>query len=180
MSWDRFKEINYVHKIYSECSVKNLSHHIPQAKSFIDTPSSMLLVGECGTGKTYFMFTLIRELLEHRKLPLHAVVFIKAKNLSDKMEEAFKQYGTTKAEVEKMVDADILFIDDFGVQSRAERMERDFYEICDIRLADMRPTVFSTNLEEGEIKEVFGARIYSRLKVCQKISFNGQDQRSYF
>lgn len=179
MSWDRFKEINNILKIYSDCSLKNLRHHQNEAKDFLTHQSPILLQGECGTGKTYFMMTLIRELFSLRKWPLWAIRFAKAKNLSDKMEEEFRQYGTTKGEIQSCLEAECLFIDDFGVQGKSDRMERDFYEICDVRLGDMRPTVFSTNLTDEEIKEIFGARIHSRLKVCERIIFTGEDQRSF-
>lgn len=179
MSWARFKEINNILKIYSDCSLKNLRHHQREAKAFLSQPGPLLLQGECGTGKTYFMMTLIRELFDSRSWPIWAIRFVKAKNLSDKMEEEFKQYGTTKGEIERSLDSECLFIDDFGVQGKSDRMERDFYEICDVRLGDMKPTVFSTNLGDEEIKSVFGGRIHSRLKVCERIIFTGEDQRSF-
>lgn len=180
MSWQRFKEINNILKIYEECSFKTLKQKHNDAKAFLDHPGPMLLQGECGTGKTYFMFVLIRELFETKKRHISEVLFVRAKNLSDKMEEEFRQYGTTKGVIERAVSAPYLFIDDFGVQGKSDRMERDFYEICDIRLGNMQPTVFSTNLNDEEIRDTFGARIHSRLKVCEKLLFNGEDRRSYF
>ena len=180
MSWDRFKEINKVANVYHECALNQLGSYKGVAKSFIDSPHSLLLQGACGTGKTFFMFTLIKELLEAKKWGLWSLRFHKAKHLSDRMEEEFKKYGTTSHVIEQCLDVNVLFIDDFGVQSRAERMERDFYEICDVRLGDMRPTVFSTNLTDEEIRETFGARIHSRLRVCERVLFNGEDRRSFF
>jgi len=180
MSWDRFKEINSILKVYSDCSLKTLDQKQNDAKGFLDHPGPLLLQGECGTGKTYFMFTLIREIFETKKRHISEVLFMRAKNLSDKMEEEFKKYGSTHGVIERVVEAPYLFIDDFGVQGKGDRMERDFYEIVDVRMGNMQPTVFSTNLTDEEIRDTFGARIHSRLKVCEKLLFNGEDRRSYF
>jgi DNA replication protein DnaC len=178
MSWERFQEINKVPAIYRECCLENLNQHRKAAEQFIMRPSPLLLSGECGTGKTYFIYTLIRGLLTQGRWPLAEIKFCSAKNLSDQIEEELRTFGTTWYEIQKCVEVGILFIDDFGVQATGERMERDFYEICDKRLSNLYPTIFSTNLTEQEIQKIFGARIYSRLKQCYKISFTGKDQRS--
>lgn len=177
MGWARFLEINNITKSYKDCSLNALYNYKPVAVDFIKNKTSMVLKGECGTGKTFFMLSTIHALLEHAKLPLWYVFFVKAKTLSDRIDQEYRQYGTTKTVIDQCLEAPYLFIDDFGVQARTERMERDFYEICDVRLADQRPTMFSTNLSEENLKSVFGARIYSRLKQCHRLDFNGKDLR---
>ncbi len=178
MSWDRFQEINYISKSYKDAHVGNLGDMKEFALSFLKKPKPMMLMGKCGTGKTYFIMAIIQALLVCGARPLWQIKFSRAKSLSDRIDEEYKIYGTTKSEIQSCIEAPYLFIDDFGVQSRGERIERDFYEICDRRLPDGMPTIFSTNLEEEEIKEIFGARISSRLKLCQIITFTGPDRRN--
>jgi DNA replication protein DnaC len=136
----------------------------------------MLLVGDPGTGKTYFMYALMHELLKSG-WPLGLLRFINGKRVGDMFDEEHKLYGTSKDTIRQLVEPAILFVDDFGVEGKSERIERNYYEITDNRLADDMPTVFSTNLSDPEIKEVFGSRIDSRLKQCVKIHFEGNDQR---
>lgn len=179
MSWSRFREIFNVSQSYCDASIKNLEHHQMMAKQFLGKPCSMLLVGPPGTGKTYFMFSLINTILEKKPEYLSQVLFINGKHLSEMLDEEHKAYGTCRDVVRKMVDPKYLFIDDFGVEGKSDRIERNYYDICDKRLADHRITIFSTNLADQEIKEVFGVRIDSRLKQCMKVVFDGKDQRKF-
>jgi DNA replication protein DnaC len=177
MSWFGFCEINYVCKAYKDAKLVDLHSNTLPAKAFINETFSMLLVGDPGTGKTYFMYAMIYELFAHNKCHLHEVRFINGKHLGDMFEEEFRAYGTSRETVRKMVDPRILFVDDFGVEGKSDRIERNYYDLIDVRLADDKPTIFSTNLTDAEIKEIFGARIDSRLKQCVKITFDSKDQR---
>ena len=121
------------------------------------------------------MFTLIRGLLEqgcHRG----DLRFINALILDEKVEEEAKRFGTAHHFVDNLCDNRFLFIDDFGIEKSRDRAERNYYHLLDKRLNNKQPTIISTNLKEEEILAVYGTRIESRLKMCRKIVFTGEDR----
>jgi len=68
MSYLSFCQDNKIAKCYYDCSIKNLKSLQPIAEQFLKSPFPIKLYGEPGTGKTYFMLTLIRELLENQEI----------------------------------------------------------------------------------------------------------------
>lgn len=138
----------------------------------------MILMGDSGRGKTYFLLTLIKELLETRDLPLAALRYINAADLEERVDAEVQQFRTARNFISSLCDVSLLFIDDFGVEKTLERAERNYYTITDKRLSYKRPTVFSTNLTNDEIFETYGPRIDSRLKHCERLYFTGHDMRN--
>lgn len=137
---------------------------------------SLLILGDYGTGKTYFMYCLVRGLLN--RYPLSDIYFNKSKNIDDKLADAFREFGSCSYLLERLSTIKFLFIDDFGVEKASEKTEREYYEFIDRRTSNERPTIITSNLQFDEIKSNIGGRIHSRLKVCNFIEFKGTDIRS--
>lgn len=177
MSFIRFCQDNKIAKVYHDVSIKKLNGLQKQAIQFLTNPCPLKLYGEPGTGKTYFMLTLIRELLETNNLPRHMIRFINALDLDDRVDEDFRKCGSAAYFLSTLKDHYFLFIDDFGIEKSKERAERNYYSLLDDRLGNNLPTVISSNLKEEEVLNIYGARIHSRLKQCITLHFKGEDQR---
>lgn len=183
MSWKEFCEMNGVPKIYRESSLETLNIPSPTTDfkkllfQFLKEPTSLILQGDPGRGKTFFMYALISELFALRKMPMHWLRYFNADSLDRRIDDEMAKYKSATYFLQGLVETPFLFIDDFGIEGSKEKAERNYYYLLDKRLANDEVTVLSTNLEDGEILQIFGSRIDSRLKQCVKLVFDGPDLR---
>lgn len=185
MSWKEFCESGACPRNYQNCSLEDLTvltnsestNFFKAAYSFINSPVPLILQGDPGRGKTYFMYCLIRGIFDMRRLHRSYIRFMNAQDLDERVAQEIKTYGSASYFISTLCDSDLLMIDDFGVESSKERAERNYYSLLDKRLANDRPMVISTNLTDEEILKIFGSRIDSRLKQCVKLVFDGPDLR---
>ena len=143
-------------------------------RKWVNNPCNLVLYGQAGRGKTWFMHCLMHDLFFQRKW----IRFFKSKTLDDLIIENMKTYGSAQFLIQKQIcDCEFLFLDDIGMERSTDRLERDFFEIIDTRLCTLLPTIISTNLDADKIEESYGSRINSRLKEYQWIKFSGDDLR---
>ncbi len=178
MSWQKFCEINIVPKQYLNCSIENLKQFKEDAIDFLNTPYPIILMGDAGRGKTYFLYSLIREILEKKGVSLADMRYINAMKLEERVSTYVNMYKSASEFIDGLCEVHYLFIDDFGVEASIQKAERNYYTLTDIRLSNYLPTVFATNLTNEEILETYGARIDSRLKQCTRLKFTGKDLRT--
>ncbi len=186
MSWKEFCELN-VPKKYLNCSIENLSLLNCDGESYLDKAEkilnirpnfpSLILTGDAGRGKTYFMFSLIRALLDRKLIHRHHLYFCRMIDFDNALVHQFSEYQTTKALIELASTVEFLFIDDFGISRSTEKSERDYYDIIDKRVSNELPTIISTNMNMEQIKKQWGERIHSRFKEFFVIEFKGPDLR---
>ena len=178
MKWQQFCQDNKIASVYHSCSVDNIKLHSLHVGSFLFKSFSMLLIGETGRGKTYYMYCLIKGLIE-KNYPRSEIRLINAMELDDRVDEDCRRYGSARYFLDCLCDTSIVFIDDFGIERSRDRAERNYYHLLDHRLANRKATVITTNLKEEEILSVYGARIDSRLKQAMKLVFTGEDLRTF-
>lgn len=178
MSWEEFVKLNKVPEMYRNVSAKDsklpagyLTRGVEWAKS--ENPQSLFLFGDCGRGKTWFLYYLIRAFLTFSKLSdsLAQVRFFRSKQLDDLLLKNFEEFKSNSYTIETVAQVPVLFLDDFGVERGGERTERDYYDIIDERMSNYRTTVFSSNIDISKAEDVFGPRIGSRLKYCTAVNF---------
>lgn len=183
MSWLDFCERNDVPIKYRNASIDNLmipdderGSYKKKAQILISKPTSCLLLGKAGRGKTYFQYALLRALIEKFKTP-HEFRFFRSIDLDARLVECYERYRSIRDFLESIVDPLFLFIDDFGMGRDTAKAERDYFDLIDQRTSREKFTVFSSNLPEDSLHRLFGERIASRLKECTIIEFNGPDLR---
>ena len=143
-------------------------------KEWVENPKSLYVTGSIGSGKTYFCFALLRELLEQREC--HWVIFVRSCDLDDELLNACET-GRESYCLEKYKTVPFLFIDDLGVERTTDRVIKQYYNIIDFRVSNSLPTVFSSNLTPEDTSTTLGDRISSRLQVAKIIKFPKQDLR---
>ena len=185
MSWDEFCKNHTIPRKYKEASISamtipddaNGDSYQRKAMSFLKNPRSLLLLGKAGRGKTYFMFAIMRALIELKKMHYGHVRFYRSIELDARLVSEFERWKSVDTFIKMLAEVEFLFIDDFGLERNTEKAERDFYDLIDRRTSEEKVTVYSSNLEEGDIKKIFGERIASRLKECAIVDFDGPDLR---
>jgi DNA replication protein DnaC len=184
MSWKDFCIRNDVPERYQNASIAKLilkdderGSYKDKAYRIINTRRSALLTGAAGRGKTYFMFAIIRDLFERKKIYPADIRYFRALSLDATLSEYANNFKTVKPWLDTFIRIPFLFIDDFGLMRDGYKAERDYYDIIDTRVAHKLVTIMTTNLHEDELKDLFGERISSRLKEFVCVDFNGPDLR---
>lgn len=186
MSWKKFCELYKVPEIYQNVQleeIKNVTTNVGKSLKlgilkYVESPFSLILQGDTGRGKTQFMYTLIRTLIDVKGFGLEYFRMINALDIDQHISDQIKLCGSASYFLESLAEVPFLFIDDLGVEGSKERAERNYYSIFDKRLSNKMPTILSTNMNDKEILTSFGSRIESRFKQCIKIIFEGPDLRS--
>jgi|SRR5690606_6190842 DNA replication protein DnaC len=176
MRWEDFVTLYKIPPQFQSASLSSVSDSLKKtALEWLKSNGSLVLTGKTGRGKTYYMVALMRLLLKF--YDCHVLLFKNAKLIDDEIVDTLKEEGNPSWILEKYREVDFLFVDDWGVGRHTERAERDWYDIIDYRWSHRKSTVFSTNLSGKQIEELYGARIFSRLKDFGWLQFTGEDKR---
>lgn len=188
MNWNDAIKFYNIQKDYIDASFKN-AHLLPEGikdlgKRWLKAPikPSFYLQGSTGSGKTYFMNVLLRNLIEKN---YSNIIYKKSKWIDDELLEASmgkllnsKGYQTTEKElIAHFSECEFLFIDDFGMEKDTDRVRQQYYTIIDERVSNQLPTIYSSNLSLKDIGKTLGDRISSRLHRSYVIEFPPIDHR---
>ena len=154
-----------------------------QPKAFIDyarewslKPESVILLGDVGRGKTQFAFAMIREMF--KKCPrMIWPRYYTSPEMDAILLKASRDEEADKAVIQRMGTEDLLFIDDFGRETHSARVSRQYFELLNMRYANLLPTIISTNLTLEQIGNHMNSAIASRFQEYQIIEFSGVDLR---
>lgn len=154
--------------IRSEC--ERWAEQFPKAET-----RDLLLMGQSGLGKTFLMRSMAKRLVERG----YQVLLVSAFRFLEIARKAY--FGQGVEELENVIGADVLFIDDMGVEPLMENITiPQWYNLINERQTRGRGTVISTNLMEKELRARYTERIASRLldpRQCRLLQFVGEDVR---
>lgn len=123
--------------------------------------TKILFTGKTGLGKTYLTECLANAFLEKG----NSVCFVSA----FEMVNCFLKYHTSFEKdkyswIEPFVESDVLIIDDLGTEPKLKNVTLEYlYLVISEREKYSRPIIVTTNFESGNILDIYGERIYSRL-----------------
>lgn len=157
---DRMRELREVTVFYTR--------HFSQVQD-----QNLLFSGETGTGKTFLMQSIGREVLEQGYSVLYVtspIVFDWLKTMA-KLRQSYNPDRAQYEEMELLTDAlmsvDLLLFDDLGSEISAswtvEANSSDFLTLLDTRLHKSLHTVIATNLSDADLRATYDKRTYSRL-----------------
>ena len=147
------------------------------AQQYPDTAvKDVFMMGQSGLGKTYLMHAMAKVLLQ-RGL---SVMLISAYRFLEMARKAY--FGGGTAEMDALMDADVVMIDDMGSEPLMENITiTQWFNLINERQQRGLATVISTNLMEDEIRRRYTERIASRLLnnpgQCMLLQFLGDDVR---
>ncbi|NLV99139.1 MAG: ATP-binding protein [Clostridiaceae bacterium] len=134
---------------------------------------NLLFSGQTGTGKTFLMQSIGRELLDQGYSVLYVtspIIFEWMKTMT-KLRQSYNPDRGQYEEMELLTDAlmsvDLLLLDDLGSEISAswtvESNTSDFLTLLDTRLHKSLHSIIATNLSESDLRATYDKRTYSRL-----------------
>lgn len=147
------------------------------ASGFGPGSGSLLLTGDPGLGKTFLSAAIAREVSGEG----WSVVYDTASHIFDRFEA--RKFGREEgeevdADVERVLDCDLLILDDLGTEMTTAFVQSALYGIVNGRLLGKRATILSTNLKLDELARRYTPQIVSRIEGEYRIlPFFGEDIR---
>ena len=165
-------------KTYSQRDLMNVIRKTCEqyAENYPAVPvKDMLLMGQSGLGKTFLMHAMAKKLIQRGQ----NVLIISAYKFLDVARKAYMS-GNVE-ELDALMDADVLMIDDMGVEPLMENITiPQWFNLINERQLRGKGTILSTNLMEDELRRRYTERIASRLMnntQCRLVQFAGEDVR---
>lgn len=133
---------------------------------------NLLIFGPVGTGKTYAAVAALRAIHEHGATVAMWAITTLVDALSP---SAPDPHGTMEA----AINADVLLLDDLGLERGTDWVQERVYEVVNLRWADQVPTIVTSNVTPDVLSQVLGARVWSRLAhEATALSLSGPDRRT--
>lgn len=145
-------------------------------KNFETAHGSILFTGSTGVGKTFLSNCIAQAMIER----YYSVVYLTATELFEVFSRGSFSYDEEASEEvdHYILDSDLLIIDDLGTErTNSFTISKLFYCINE-RINRRKGTIISTNLQPGQIRDIYSERIASRiLSNYETIALFGNDIR---
>ena len=140
---------------------------------------NLLFIGNTGLGKTFLSSCIAKEMIKRDKTVLYQTAPVMLDTIID---YKFNKNSSTDDIVKRLLDVDLLIIDDLGTESMNTVKFTELFNIINTRLINTNnkslKTIISTNLDLPILNKNYGERITSRLvgnyNICK---FFGEDIR---
>jgi len=174
---------------YKDCSLDNfepregvkegwekVKQYIENLEENLKTGHSLFLFGDVGTGKSHLAFSIYNEAKKRH----FSAIFNTVSNLMNRLDKALVSNKEAEFDLLELLKiADLLVLDDLGVEVESKRSKERLYEIIGGRYNSRKTTVITTNLKtQEEMIRWLGARIFDRLLESGTfIKFSGKSYR---
>ena len=131
---------------------------------------SILFTGSTGTGKTYFLHSIAKALLDRGV----SVLYFTATGLFEYFSKRMREEDTE----DYIEEVDVILIDDLGTEFSNSFTTSRFFALLNQRILDRKTMLISTNLNFKELRETYSDRVVSRfMSDYEIIPLYGKDQR---
>ena len=147
------------------------------AAAFSPESGNLLFTGNPGLGKTFLSAAIAREVSAEG----FSVVYDTACHIFERFEA--RKFGrelgeAVDADVERVLDCDLLILDDLGTEMTTPFVQSALYSIVNSRITNRRAAILSTNLKLDELARRYSPQTASRLEgEYQILPFFGEDIR---
>ncbi|MGW6703564.1 ATP-binding protein [Streptomyces sp. NPDC054956] len=141
-----------------------------------ETEPSLLLIGPTGTGKTHLAWGTLRAIAQSGSALACRWRAITAVDMYATLRP--KGSPDPDAALASYSGAGLLFIDDLAAAKATEWTEEITYRIVNHRYEQCLPTMITSNVPPGQMKDLLGDRVASRLtEMCERVILRGDDLR---
>lgn len=158
---------------------ENVVENIQNGKSIVITSPIV------GNGKTSWAIRLLQRYIAETALDGRLVdkaVFC----VSSSMLEIFGDFGYFETSIQffdylnRLKNCDLLVIDEIGSGRVTQVSYNHFYDLVNYRVDNNLATIYTTNYNDEQIKDVLGERLYSRIyDMSTVIEFSASNVRGY-
>lgn len=137
----------------------------------------LILAGRTGTGKGHLAAAASMQIIRSG----HTAMFATAREILLWLRASWtdKEAPSELDILNRLVDVDLLVIDEIGVQFGTDAERDQLFSVIDGRYREQRPMILTTNLSPAKLKDVIGERSFSRLREDgQWIPFEWEDWRA--
>ena len=161
-----------------QCGNKTLREYIKEIRDYLidyceEDPKnnrSILFTGSTGTGKTYFLHSIAKALLDRGV----SVLYFTATGLFEYFSKRMREEDTE----DYIEEVDVILIDDLGTEFSNSFTTSRFFALLNQRILDRKTMLISTNLNFKELREMYSDRVVSRfMSDYEIIPLYGKDQR---
>ena len=144
------------------------------SEDFSPDSKSLYIFGKTGLGKTHLTLAAANEIIKKGYNVLYGMA---GAIFSGVEEEKFKGIEG-KYTMKKLIEADLLIIDDLGSEFQTSFTSSVVHNVIESRLLASKPVIITTNLDIRGINKEYGERIASRIiGEYEPIRFEGEDIR---
>ena len=146
--------------------------------------NNILILGNCGTGKTHLGYAFLRECAENKTDTTSYYLskrcfFVSMKEIIDEMKQSFSASTLEKSLYQKAIEAPVLILDEIGLQYGSFMERTELYRLFNERYNALKPTIGISNFNPQQLKKILGQRIFERL-FCQANVFYFQNESFRF
>lgn len=123
--------------------------------------TNLILIGPSGTGKGHLAAGIGAAIIERS---LSDVVFVNCLTFFREIKATFDGEGSETEIMDRLIGADLLILDDLGVQWGSKNEELYLYALINGRYERKAPIIATTNLSIQELSDALGERIIDRLR----------------
>ena len=135
---------------------------------------SLLILGITGTGKTHQAYGALRWLAAAGVVTRWDAVT--APDLYARLRPSAG--ADPEGEIQRLMSVPLLMVDDLGAGKPSEWTEEITYRLINTRYDAMLPCLITSNVPAGEIRDLLGDRVASRLaEMCDRVVLKGPDRR---
>lgn len=133
--------------------------------------NSLVLMGNCGTGKTHLVASITNVLIDRGIEVLYGTY-------ADHLNRIKAEFGKGGNYLEQMQTCPLLVVDDYGKEKEGEWTDEIWYSVINARYERMLPIIITTNLSALEFLNSNGNAVQSRLgEMAVTVKVEGKDWR---
>ena len=123
----------------------------------------IVMIGDTGTGKSHLACAVASHVIKEYGGTARFTSVSEINRLVRESKGYNAKYSETEV-IEAFGNYDLLIVDEVGIQSGSDAESRALFDVFNARYQNMKSTIVISNLNQVQVREALGQRIFDRLK----------------